>query len=270
MPNFGSPTLQAGNYRQLFVGTTGFTRFNTVDARADYNVSSRDTIFGRVSWRRMPLDGVDFPPTIGHYPQRRYGHSAVASWTHTFSAALLNEFRTGVTYHRNSYHYDVIGSDLIQQWGIKGVTTTGIPVEPIFRVDPVSYFELEDAFFNNPSTTLQWLDNVSWTRGAHFMKFGVDVIRDRLNETSISPLIYGGYNFTGVYTNFGYADFLLGIPQTTQLAVPTPPRYLRATTWALFAQDQFKATSPAAPALSLSRSTSNSRTCPCSSRPSRQ
>jgi hypothetical protein len=240
LPNFGSPTLQAGNFRQLFTGTTGFTRFNMFDARADYNISSRDIVFGRVSWRRMPLDGFDYPPSIGHYPQRRYGHSAIASWTHTFSPGLLNEFRTGVTYHRNSYAYDVIGSDLIQRWGIKGVTATGIHAAPIFRIDPVTYFEMEDANFNNPSTSLQWIDNLSWTRGAHFMKFGIDVIRDRLNETSLTPLAYGGYNFTGVYTNFGYADFLLGIPQTTQLAVPTPPRYLRATTWGLFAQDQYK------------------------------
>jgi hypothetical protein len=239
-PNFGPPGLQAANYRALFVGTTGFTRFNMIDARGDYNISSRDTIYARVSWRRMPLDGYDFPPSLGHYPQRRYGHSGVASWTHTFSPTLLNEFRTGVTYHRNSYHYDIIGSDLIQQWGIRGITASGIPVIPIFRIDPVSYFALDDAFFNNPSTAFQWLDNISWTRGAHFMKFGVDVIRDRLNETSISPLIYGGYNFTGVFTNHGWADFLLGIPQTTQLAVPTPPRYLRATTWSVFAQDQYK------------------------------
>jgi Carboxypeptidase regulatory-like domain/TonB dependent receptor-like, beta-barrel len=239
LPNFGAPTLQAGNYRQLFVGTTGFTRFNMVDGRIDYNLSSRDLIFGRMSWRRMPLDGYHFPPSIGHYPQRRYGHSGVISWSHTFSPALLNEFRTGVTYHRNSYHYDTIGSDLIQQWGIKGITATGAPVEPNFRIDPVTNFET-DVAFNNPSTTLQWIDNLSWTRCAHCMKFGVDIIRDRLNETSITPLIYGGYNFTGIYTNFGYADFLLGIPQTTQLAVDTPPRYLRATTWAFYAQDQFK------------------------------
>jgi hypothetical protein len=207
LPNFGPPTLQSGNFRQLFVGTTGFTRFNMFDARGDYNVSSRDVVFGRVSWRRMPLDGVDYPPSIGHYPQRRYGHSAIASWTHTFSPGLLNEFRTGVTYHRNSYAYDVIGSDLIQQWGIKGVTATGIHAAPIFRIDPVTYFQMEDANFNNPSTAFQWIDNLSWTRGAHFMKFGIDIIRDRLNETSLTPLAYGGYNFTGIYSNLGTRIF---------------------------------------------------------------
>ena len=54
LPNFGPPILQSSNFRQLFVGTTGFTRFNMFDARGDYNLSSRDVIFVRVSWRCMP------------------------------------------------------------------------------------------------------------------------------------------------------------------------------------------------------------------------
>ena len=179
-PNFGPPGLQSGNFRQQYVGTTGFTRFDMFDIRADYNVSTRDTIFGRVSWRRMPLEGTALSPTIGHYPQRRYGHSATFSWTHTFSPALVNEFRTGITYHRNSYFLDVIGSDLVKQFGIQGVSTTGIHDAPIFRIDPVTYLDWDaddDSYFNNPSTTLVWIDNLSYTRGNHFLKFGVDIIR---------------------------------------------------------------------------------------------
>ena len=111
------------------------------DGRVDYNVTSRDVLFGRVSWRRMPLSGVALSPTIGHYPQRRYGHSAIVSWTHTFSPALVNEFRTGATYHRNNYYLDVIGSDLIKQFGIQGITASGIHNAPIFRIDPVTYLD---------------------------------------------------------------------------------------------------------------------------------
>ncbi len=242
-PNFGPPGLEGANYRKEFPGTTGFTRFNQFDIRADYNFSSRDVVFARVSWRRMPLDYTDLVPTIGKVTQRRYGHSAVASWNHTFSPSVVNEFRTGATYHRNSYYLDVIGSDLIQQWGILGTTTTGIHDAPIVRIDPVTYVDYDDyddSYYNNPSATFQWIDNLSWTRGRHFVKFGVDVIRDRLNETFITSLIYGGYNFTGVWSGFGYADFLLGIPQTSELAVPLPARNLRATTTGLYVQDQFK------------------------------
>ncbi|PYV43102.1 MAG: hypothetical protein DMG06_11940 [Acidobacteria bacterium] len=243
LPNFGPPGLESGNFRQQFRGTTGFTRFNQFDARVDYKVSERDAIFGRVSWRRMPLDYTDLVPTIGQVTQNRYGHSAVFSWTHTFSPTLVNEFRTGVTYHRNRYYLDVIGSDLIQQFGIQGITTAGIHNAPIVRIDPVTYIDyddFDDSYFDNPSTTFEWTDNVNWTRGRHFVKFGFDTIRDRLNETFTTSLVYGGYNFPGVFTGFGYADFLLGIPETTELAIPTPPRYLRSTSAALYLQDQFK------------------------------
>ena len=242
-PNFGAPGLESGNFRQEFPGTTGFTRFNQFDARADYKFSDRDSVFGRVSWRRMPLDYIDRVPTIGQVTQNRYGHSAVFSWTHTFSPTLVNEFRTGMSYHRNNYYLDVIGSDLIQQWGIKGVTTSGIHNAPIVNIDPVTYVDFDDeddAFYDNPSTTIQWADNVNWTKGSHFVKFGVDIIRDRLNRTYITSQVYGGYNFTGGVTGFGYADFLLGIPETTSLAAATPAANLRTTSTGMYLQDQFK------------------------------
>jgi hypothetical protein len=63
-----------------------------------------------------------------------------------------------------------------------------------------------------------------------------------LDPRNAAPLSeqHGAYNFNGSYTGSGYADFLLGIPQTTQLSIPTPPRYLRRTMWSLYAQNQFK------------------------------
>ena len=154
LPNFGPPGLESGNFQQQFTGTSGFTRFDMFDVRLDYNITERDIVFGRVSWRRMPLEGTWLSPTIGHEPQRRYGHSGTLSWTHTFSPALLNEFRTGITYHRNSYFLDVIGSDLIKQYGIRGVNTMGIHNAPIFRIDPVTYIDWDaddDSYFTTPA-----------------------------------------------------------------------------------------------------------------------
>jgi hypothetical protein len=40
----------------------------------------------------------------------------------------------------------------------------------------------------------------------------------------------GQYNFSGIYSGLGYADFLLGIPQTTTVSIPNPPRDLRGAT----------------------------------------
>ena len=240
-PNNGPPGTLSNNWTAEYPGKSGFTHFDHYDIRGDYNATDRDLIFARVSWRRMPLT------VPGIYPlyrlQLRRGQSTVLAWNHTISPAAVNEFRFGTTYHRNFYTADVVGTDLMQQFGIVGVPTTGVKTGPHFNITGVTAWNPDaqsNNYQDNPQTTLQWIDNLSWTRGRHFMKFGFDVVRDRFNGNNINASVYGQYDFSGAYTGFGYADFLLGIPQTTTLALPNPNRHLRGTTWGIYAQDQFK------------------------------
>jgi hypothetical protein len=241
LPNTGSPGALSSNWQAQYPGTTGFTHYDHFDARIDYNISNRDFIFGRVSWRRMPLDYTDVYPL--HETQLRRTRSGVLSWNDTLSPSAVNEFRFGATFHVNPYYIDAVGSDLIKQFGIQGISTVGVHNAPIFQITGVSAVDLDaasDSYQNNPETNYEWIDNLSWTRGRHLMKFGVDVIRDQLNGNKISSNVYGAYNFSGIFTGLGYADFLLGIPQTTTLGITNPPRDFRGTTWAVYAQDQFK------------------------------
>jgi hypothetical protein len=243
-PNNGAPGVLANNWTANYPGVTGFTHYDHFDIRGDYNVTDRDLIFARYSWRLMPLT------VPGIYPlyreQDRHGQSSVLAWNHTISPAAFNEFRFGTTYHRNHYTANVIGTDLLQQFGITGVPTTGVKTGPFFNITGVTAWSPDaqsDNYQDNPETTLEWIDNLSWTRGRHFMKFGFDAVRDRFNGNNIGSTVYGQYDFTGIYTGTGYADFLLGIPQTTTLALPNPNRHLRGTTWGFYAQDQFKVNS---------------------------
>ncbi|HZO57315.1 MAG TPA: TonB-dependent receptor [Bryobacteraceae bacterium] len=243
-PNLGAPGALTSNWTAQYPGKSGFTHFDHFDVRGDYNVTSSDQVFVRVSWRRMPLR------VPGIYPlyreQLRRGQSTVLAWNHTISPSAVNEFRFGTTYHRNFYEADVVGSDLIRQFGIIGVPTTGVKTGPNFAINGVQAWNPDtnsNNYQDNPQTTLQWIDNVSWTRGRHFLKFGADIVRDRFNGNNIASNVYGTYNFNGNYTGIGYADFLLGIPQTTSLALPNPNRHLRGTTWGVYAQDQFKVSS---------------------------
>ncbi|HZT33130.1 MAG TPA: TonB-dependent receptor [Bryobacteraceae bacterium] len=241
LPNFGPPGLQSGNWRGQFPGQTGFTHFDDFGVRVDQNFSNGDKVYARVSYRRLPLTAREAVlPPIGQRDQLRGARSAVASWTHLFSPAVLNEFRTGFTRQRNYYYPDLVGSDILQQVGIQGVTTTGIHNVPAFNITGITTTDQPNSQALTLDTNFEWTDNLSWTRGRHAMKFGFDAIRDQLGGYNYPNSMYGTYNFNGTYTGFGYADFLLGIPQTTQLSIPTPPRYLRGTTWSLYAQDQFK------------------------------
>ena len=241
LPNFGPSGLQVGNWRGQFPGQTGFTHFDDFGVRVDQNFKNGDRVYGRVSYRQLPLTARENSlPPVGQRDQIRGSRSAVASWTHLFSASVLNEFRTGFTRQRNYYYPDLIGSDILQQVGIQGVTTTGIHNVPAFNITGITSTDQPNSQALTLDTNFEWTDNLSWTSGRHSMKFGFDAIRDQLGGYNYPNSMYGSYNFNGSYTGFGYADFLLGIPQTTQLAIPTPPRYLRGTTWSLYAQDQFK------------------------------
>jgi hypothetical protein len=240
-PNFGPPGLQVGNWRGQFPGQTGFTHFDDYGVRVDQNFGNGDKVYGRVSVRRLPLTAREAVlPPIGKRDQIRSSSSVVASWTHLFSPSVVNEVRTGMTRQRNYYFPDLVGSDIIQQLGIQGVTTTGIHNVPAFNITGITTTDQPNPQALTLDTNFEWTDNVSWTRGRHSMKFGFDEIRDQLGGYNYPNSMYGTYNFNGTYTGFGYADFLLGIPQTTQLTIPNPPRYLRGTTWSLYAQDQFK------------------------------
>lgn len=242
-PNFGPAGLQSGNWRGQFPAQTGFTRFDNFDVRVDQNFRNGDKVFARFSYRRLPLTARENSlPPVGQRDQLRGSRSAVLSWTHLFSPTLLNEFRTGFTRQRNFYYPDLIGSSILQQVGIHGVSTTGIHDVPAFYITGLTTTDQPNPKALTLDTDFEWTDDLSWARGRHFMKFGFDAIRDQLGGYNYPNSIYGQYNFTGVYTGFAYADFLLGVPQTTQLTVPTPPRYLRGTIWSMYAQDQFKVT----------------------------
>jgi hypothetical protein len=242
-PTVGGGVL-ANNWTLNVPGNTGFTHYDHFDIRGDYNATSKDTIFARFSWRLMPLTAP------GIYPlnrlQDRHGQSSVLAWNHIFSPTAFNEFRFGTTYHRNHYTGDINGSDLLQKFGIVGIPTAGVKTGPFFNITGVTPWSPDANSINyqdNPETTFEWIDNLSWTRGRHFLKFGFDAVRDRFNGNNINSMVYGQYDFTGAYTGFGYADFLLGIPQTTTVVIPNPNRHLRGAIYGMYAQDQFKVNS---------------------------
>jgi hypothetical protein len=122
LPNFGPAGLQSGNWRGQRPGQTGYTHFDHVDGRIDHNLTRKDLIFGRFSYRRLPVLGQDnnLPPA-GHYDEIRGTRSAVLSWTHSFSPTLINEFRTGMTRMRDFTSPGLIGRDILQQIGLQGI-----------------------------------------------------------------------------------------------------------------------------------------------------
>lgn len=239
LPNFGPPTLQSGNWRgnRPSIGYIKIT-----DGRVDHNFTDRDVLFGHILYKRITsLNAQAFLPPLGQANQQRDSTTGVISWTHTFGPGLINEARAGVGRNSNRYHPTLIGSDLLSQIGIPGISIKGVNGVPFFMI---TGFQATNQSSNGLSvdTDYQYSDSLNWTHGSHSSKFGFDAIRDYI-PGFVYNNIYGTYNFTGTYSGNAVADLLLGLPQTTALSIPVPEQHVYGNMWSLFAQDSWKVTS---------------------------
>ncbi|MCU0247457.1 MAG: TonB-dependent receptor, partial [Bryobacter sp.] len=145
-----------------------------------------------------------------------------------------------------SKHVDVDGAAAL---GIKNLSTFGYPTINWGGGPFVGLTNLGDPT-KGINDFIQWgfLDTLSWTRGKHFIKFGVDIRTNQMNNLATQG---GGFNFaargtaipgepfSGNLTGYSMASFLLGVVDSAGLNDPVKlggrRRYL-----GLFVQDDWK------------------------------
>jgi hypothetical protein len=132
----------------------------------DYTVSDKDSLRGRFILNRTGfIDTNGFPSAFYATVPYNY-YLATFSEFHTFTPTLVNEFRLGFNRYSNSYPVPNIkfpGLDTfpnIDIFELGGVNNTMGP-------DP-------NAPQSGVQNQYQLTDNLSWTRGAHTVKFGFD------------------------------------------------------------------------------------------------
>ncbi len=231
---------------------------DSFDIRLDHRFSDRDQIFASYSFgdvrsqRPGPLGplwgGSDCCPSVSNSRAQHFG----LGLTHTFSPQVLNDLHGGYfRYAINALPFNFgnsIGSD---QLGIPNANrstdpnSTGLTNIDIAGFTPLgdSEFLPEHAFEN----IYQIADTLTWIRGKHSLKIGVDFRRQQRNFYQVTAP-RGFFDFGGVYTNDlstanggnGLADLLLGIPDANEqdfLQGLYPTRYWD---FGAFVQDDFR------------------------------
>lgn len=221
---------------------------NNIDeylGRFDYNITSRDTLSGTFTahgeTRLTPFAG---GTNVPGYPNSTSidNYFATVTYNHTFTPALLNEFRA--TAQR--------ANDLQAQPArtLPGPNALGIGITPDVSTGPTILS------FNGSGTTLGFspqgptnlinntyaiYDNLSWTRSNHDLKFGF-YFSPYQNNTAYDYYVNGLFTFYGPTTKVGsgtdLADFLLGLPDE-YLQFPRAPSNIRSKQYAGYAQDQW-------------------------------
>ena len=225
--------------------------------RVDWNQNPAASWFFRYSWsgelrydpRAIPDMGINTDTDV---------YQALVSNTRVFGATKVNEAKFSVSYLSNGHVSprantenvikDLgigIPSDNPLYWGVPNIETVGL----------TGLGEESDAPFLNYDTTIQALDNFSWTKGKHAFKFGGEFRRIRYNQLG-GVVTRGRFGFDQRYTQ-GFntatrsliagtgapmADFLLGYMNNSEGQIGAPIANFRSNYFALFLQDTWKVT----------------------------
>jgi hypothetical protein len=184
--------------------------------------------------------------STGYRVQNRMARQVAISDTWSVTPRLINELKLGFARNYNAARGVLLGQDLVNLLGIQGLQPAP-DVENIPSVSIVGFHTVNQLAKQAPAeNTYQMVDQLTNIRGRHTIKGGVEYRPQQYN--AIQPAQFGTYAFTAFATGYSYADFLLGIPNTTSRNYVRPSRYARFYFLSGFIQDDFKAT----PTLTLS------------------
>jgi outer membrane receptor protein involved in Fe transport len=259
-PNTAPPGQTYNNYAwsQVISDIT-----NQFDTRVDYNLSTRDQVFGRISWSRenkyvtAPLGPIfDGGPTDNDGTFINYAKNAVFSWNHVFSSTLINQARFAYNWGSFAWFQQSYNNGTLDaQYGLGGLApyspslgNGGLPqlyVNEFPEIGPPLFQPSPEG-----QNVYQIIDDATKIHGNHSFKFGVDFQNVRY---SVYQPTFGkaAYNYAGgltsmpgspLPTGYGIADFLSNQMDEGFESNPTPSNLGRWYRSAYF-QDDWKVNS---------------------------
>jgi len=249
----GFPT----NTAQSINITNGFNNVvhvNNVVAKVDYKFTERSSISGTYFFGNNTGTVEDFPELQQKWLSDIHTRAQVVggNWIWTPTSRLVNEARFGY----NRLYQPTLPGDLNTpasayglDTGVSGPETGGLP-----RIGFGGYFfpglgGFKWPKFQGPDSITQFVDHISYTAGKHALKFGGELHYDKVNNAAYGNA-RGSINFLGgvVSPNPGPAgsapleDFFAGAPFKSTVEVGNPTLQLHNWAYALFFQDDFRAT----------------------------
>ncbi len=182
-----------------------------------------------------------------------YGLSASAGWSHSFGRRFNNS--ANFTFSRNTNSTDpyfAYSTNVAAELGITGTLQTPISYGPP-SLSFTNFGSLSDAApSTNHNQTANFTDNITYVyKRKHNLTFGY-LFRRLQNNTTNYQNARGSFSFSGLETSqivngqpvsgtgYDFADFLLGLPQSSSVRYGTNSLYFRGWATSAFAQDDFR------------------------------
>lgn len=218
--------------------------------RFDFVESSKSQWFGRYSrsdenqlFQALALNGTAIITNANQWTFTN---------TRVITNAMVNEFRFGRTKFYNTtgpelaFTRDVVGSLSIPGLSSGPSVQWGIPAIGIANFS--GFGNSSEGPYENNNSAIQFINNLSWIRGKHSLKFGGEIRRDNYNQVG-NQFARGEFQFSGTQTRnpastapsgHAMADFLLGMMNQSEAAVSIAKAQFRSTGFAFYIDDSWR------------------------------
>src|SRR5579871_4687328 len=198
-----------------------YTHGNQSDIKMDWAPTDNDRFFARYTQQHIDEPIVNSVPLqyssngSSIFPLQQ----AVLDYTRTLTSTLVNDFRVGVNYFPAEANIESLstnsGANLIPGQPtayLPGLYFAGASLGG--RQNGPFAFGTVDSPAVYHQTAIQVSDTAIWTKGAHTIRSGFQLIRYRNNyiPSVTNDGAAGQIGFTGTYTGNAEADFFLGLP----------------------------------------------------------
>lgn len=227
------------NYHRPIIGTT---QQNAVRARIGYTINPNDRLEGGVSYQRGSLDSTSL---LGFADSRNSSSlDAQAVWFKRPSRNVTVNARYQYTRARSeSVPYFANRENVSGNAGITGNDQNPPNWGPPSLTFASDLAALTDGVYSSSRTqTHLWGADISKFGGPHNVTFGGE-FRMQRSDIFAQQDPRGSFAFTGAATSVDFADFLLGLPQTSAIAFGNPDKFFSGRTYAAYISDDWRVSS---------------------------
>jgi hypothetical protein len=222
---------------------------NGFDGRIDQIIGNNQQVYARFNWKNVTANVVN--PLLPNDLDHEHDRSFLISHNISIRPTLLNEFRFGFTHTLLTPTFPIEGAAAIAQLGLQDVDVSHHPTDGGFPSinfsDGTGFTPIgRDHVGPTLSNTNQIADNLTYIRGKHTIRTGVDVrwVRFAVPEIETPSDDYGLFTFNqNKFTGNSFGDLLLGLPNTSYFAVTGPRNNAGGPEAGVYAQDEWQVNS---------------------------
>ncbi|MDP9050792.1 MAG: TonB-dependent receptor [Acidobacteriota bacterium] len=215
---------RTGLLNNYYVVRTAVRNFNDFDARMDWRISSKDSVFGRYSYGQdnfsVNSEFTKLPAGFASGDNVSHPRGMAAGYTRVFTPSIVNEFRFAYVRPQFAYVNPMEGTPVSANLGIVNANRNALLGGGALIGGNNGEIEYtgDGGPFSVPEKTFQYADSVSLLRGPHAIKVGANVIRREVDffqgNNAKGYFILGGVNYpgTGRFTGYETSEMVAGFP----------------------------------------------------------